>query len=366
MLIKIDNIYIGNSNKCFVIAEAGVNHNGDIEKAYELIDAAVDANADAVKFQTFKTEEIATIDAKQATYQKINMGKEESQYEMLKRLELSYQNFKDLKKYCDKKNILFMSAPHSCKEDVDLVAALCPVIKVPSGDLTNLPILKYMAEKRIPIILSTGMSNMEEIKEALDIITPINKQLIILHCTSNYPTPLNEVNLKAMKTIEKAFGFPVGYSDHTMGTEITVASVAMGACVVEKHFTLDRNLPGPDHKASLEPNELKKMVNEIRNVEKRLTQGISPEKILKELNLLDSMGDGVKKPQLSEIEVMRVARKSLVAAVNIPEYTIITEKMLAIKRPGTGLHPRNYWSLIGKKAKTNIKKDEMLDIKMIA
>ncbi len=346
MKIKVGKKFIGENQPVFIIAEAGVNHNGDMKLAKKLVDAAKEAGVDVVKFQTFKSENIVTADAKQATYQSKNTGKTESQYDMLKRLELSYADFTDLKKYCDKKGIIFSSTPHSSKEDVDLVAKLCPFIKVGSGDLTNIPILEYIASKKLPIILSTGMATMREIQDAVKIISPRNKKLILLHCTTNYPTPFDEVNLEAMATMAKKFKLPIGYSDHTEGIEISLAAVAMGACVIEKHFTLDKNLPGPDHKASLEPRELKKMVEGIRAIEA-------------------AFGDGIKKLTLSELAIAKIARKSIVAASDIIKGTVIKESVLAIKRPGTGIAPKHIDTIIGRKAKQDIKKDELISWKMV-
>jgi N-acetylneuraminate synthase/N,N'-diacetyllegionaminate synthase len=344
MKIKIKDKYIGDKDPCFIIAEAGVNHNSDIRLAKKLIDVAKEAGTDAVKFQTFKSEEIVTPDAEQARYQTENIGKKESQLEMLKRLELSYSDFEKLKKYCDKKGIIFLSTPHSCQEDVDLVAELCPAIKVGSGDLTNLPILKYIAKKKLPVILSTGMANLEEVKEAIEVILPINKELILLHCTTNYPTALNEVNLKAILTLKKEFNLPVGYSDHTEGIEVSLVAAVLGACVIEKHFTLDKNLPGPDHKASLEPDELKEMVKTIRDMEKAL-------------------GNGIKKPTKSEEKIKKVGRKSIVAKVDIPKGTKIIQDMLIIKRPGTGIEPKYLYKVIGKIVRKNIKRETLIKFK---
>lgn len=360
MRITLGNRIIGEGQPCFIIAEAGVNHNGDMKLAKKLVDEAVMAGVDAVKFQTFKAEKLVTPDAEQAKYQTANIGKKESQYEMLKRMELSYDDFRELKRYCDKKGIVFLSTPHSCKEDVDLIAELCPAIKVGSGDLTNLPILKYMAEKKLPILLSTGMSTLEEVGEAVNTILPINKQLILLHATTNYPTPASEVNLKAMLAMAKEFGLPVGYSDHTMGIGVSLAAIAMGACVIEKHFTLDRTMEGPDHKASLEPKELRQLVSEVRKIEQRLEKGETSDKIVKELGLIGALGDGVKRPMPSELETIKVARKSIFAASDIRKGTEITESMIAIKRPGTGLAPKHYWSIIGKTAKRNVLKGELI------
>ena len=342
MKIKIGGKLIGAGNPCFIIAEAGVNHNGKLSLAKKLVDKAKEAGVDAVKFQTFKAENIVTKEAKQAKYQTKNIGKKESQFAMLKRLELSYADFRNLKKYCARKKIIFLSTPHSSKEDVDIVAELCPVIKIASGDLTNLPFLKYIAKKDLPIILSTGMANLREVKEAVKTILSINKKIILLHCTTNYPTPVNEVNLRAMFTMGEEFNLPVGYSDHTQGMEVSLAAAAMGACVIEKHFTLNKKLPGPDHKASLGPEELKAMVRGIRNIQAAL-------------------GDGTKKPTPSEMETAKVARKSIVAAKNIKKGTEIREDMLAIKRPGTGIAPKYFSKILGKKAKKDIKKDSLIN-----
>jgi len=341
MEIKIGNKLIGEGQPCFIIAEAGVNHNGSLELAKKLIDAAKESGSDSIKFQTFKSERIATADAEMAKYQKENTGKEEAQLEMLKRAELSYGDFRELKKYCDEKGIIFLSTPHSCNEDVDLVAELCPAIKVASGDLTNIPLLKYIARKNLPIILSTGMSAMEEVENALEAVKKEgNDKIIILHCTNNYPCPINEVNLRAINTLKEKFKLPTGYSDHTEGINISTYAAAAGACVLEKHLTLDKNLPGPDHKASLEAEDLKEMVLAIRNLERAL-------------------GDGVKKPAESELETAKIARKSLVAQKDIKKGEAIREGMITVKRPGTGIPPGKMNEIIGKKAARDIKKDSL-------
>jgi len=365
--ITIGKKKIGEGHPCFIIAEAGVNHNGSLELAKKLIDAAVVAGCDAVKFQTFKAEKLVTREAEQAEYQTKNIGTKESQYDMLKPLELNYNDFEELKRYCDEKEIIFLSTPHSCKEDVDLIAKLCPAIKVGSGDVTNIPILKYMAQKGLPIFLATGMSFLSEVEEAVLAIIPTNRDLVLLHCTTNYPTPLNEVNLQSMISMHKKFKLPVGYSDHTEGIIVSVAAVAMGACLLEKHLTLDKNMKGPDHKASVEPNELAKLVKKIREVEKMLKKKKSAEEILSKLMVPpEIIGDGIKKPMPSEYAIMKVARKSVVAAQDIKKGSIITEHMLEIKRPGTGLPPREYFNIIGKKkAARDIKKEELLDPSMI-
>jgi len=358
--MKKNKLEFDKNQPCFIIAEAGVNHNGDFELAKKLVGVAKEAGVDAVKFQTFKAEETVTPDAAQAKYQSDNIGRAESQFAMLKRLELSYGDFRKLKRYCDKLDIVFMSTPHSCKEDVDLVAELCPAIKVGSGDLTNLPMLKYMASKGLPLIVSTGMATLDEVKEAVDAIFPINEDLIVLHCTTNYPTPLNEVNLRAMLTMRKEFGLPIGYSDHTEGINVSLAAAALGACVTEKHFTLDKKLPGPDHKASLELDELKSLVDGIRHVEKQLTQRIKPEEIIARLGMEAAMGNGIKLPTASELETAKAARKSIVAARDIHKGQTLTEDMLAIKRPGTGILPKHLDEFIGKTLAKSIKKNELL------
>jgi len=324
----------------FIIAEAGVNHNGDVNLAYKLIDEAKEAGADAVKFQTFKAEKVLSKYTKMADYQKKNLGKEVSQIEMVKSLELSYNDFEKLKNYCDEKGIIFLSSPFD-KESVDFLDKLVPYYKIPSGEIVNYPYLKHIASKNKPIIMSTGMANLSNVEKALDTIYSVNKtvEIYLLHCTTNYPCPYDEVNLKAMLTLKEVFKLPVGYSDHTLGIEVPIAAVAIGAQIIEKHFTLDKNLLGPDHKASLEPNELKAMVNAIRNIEKAL-------------------GNGIKKPNKSEKEIEKVVRKKLVATRDIKSGETISEKDIAIKRSNIGLSPDFLEVIIGKKIIKNIKEDE--------
>jgi N-acetylneuraminate synthase/N,N'-diacetyllegionaminate synthase len=347
MKVKIGYKLIGEGEPCFIIAEAGVNHNGDINLAKKLIDAAKDAGADAVKFQTFKAENVVVKDAEKAEYQKETTGIEESQYEMIKKLELTDEDFEELADYAKKKGILFLSSPFN-KESVDLLEEInVPAFKVGSGEITNFPLLRYIAKKGKPVILSTGMSTLGEVEEALDIIRSEGiEEGILLHCASNYPARIEDINLRAMETLKQVFKIPVGFSDHTLGITASIAAVASGACVIEKHFTLDRNLPGPDHKASLEPDKLREMVKAIRDVEKAL-------------------GDGIKRPTKDEEEIKKVARRSVVAKVDIPEGTIITKSMLDVKRPGTGVEPKYSNLVIGKKAKENIKKDELVRFEMI-
>jgi len=340
--IKIGNKYVGENEPVFIVAEAGVNHNGNVELAKRLIDVARDAGADAVKFQTFKAENVVTRNAPKAEYQVKNTKSNDSQYDMIKKLELSEDEFKEIYKYARKKEITFLSTPFDF-ESVDFLDELgIPAFKVSSTDLTNLPLLEYIAEKRRPIILSTGMGTLGEIEEAINTIKNAgNEDIILLHCITSYPAKFESLNLRAIQTLREAFKLPVGFSDHSLGIYAPVAAVALGAVVIEKHFTLDRNLPGPDHKASLEPHELREMVRAIRLIEKAL-------------------GDGVKKPTLEEEEIKKLVRRSLVAKINIPKGTVITKDMIAIKRPATGIEPKYFYKVTGMKAKKDIKKDEVL------
>ncbi len=337
----MNNLFNLLEDRCFIIAEAGVNHNGDINIAKKLVDKACEAGADAIKFQTFKAENLVTKQAPKAEYQKETTG-DGNQFEMLKKLELSIEDHMTLKKYCEDKGIVFISTPFDF-ESVDLLEKInVPLYKVSSGDLTNLPLLKYISSKNKPIILSTGMANLGEIEEAIEAIFESgNKKIILLHCTSNYPTSYEDVNLRAMLTMKEAFKLPVGYSDHTIGIEVSIAAVTLGAKVIEKHFTLDRNMDGPDHKASLEPDELKMMVKSIRNIEK-------------------AMGDGVKRCSKNEENTRNVARKSIVAARDISKDKVITINDISFKRPEFGLKPKYANLIIGKKARRNIKEDEFI------
>lgn len=340
-MINIGNRYIGRKYSTFIIAEAGVNHNGDIEVAKRLIDVAVETGADAVKFQTFNVDDLVTKNAPKAKYQQETTDEKESQYKMLKKLELSKEEHLILKEYCQQKNIIFMSTPFDFSS-VDLLEEIgIQAFKVGSGDLTNLPLLEYIAQKNKPIILSTGMSNLGEVEEAVNTILDTgNKDLILLHCVSNYPTEFKDVNLRAIQTLGNAFKLPVGYSDHTPGIEIPIAAVAMGAKVIEKHFTLDKNMEGPDHKASLNPEELKEMVKSIRNVEK-------------------SLGDGIKRCMDSEKDTRKVARRSLVAKRDLKAGEVLTEDNIGIKRPGTGIKPKYYNKITGHKINKDIYHDTL-------
>jgi len=328
----------------FIIAEAGVNHNGSIEIAKKLIDEASISGADAVKFQTFTAKNLVTKRAQKAKYQKRFKKKKESQYEMLKKLELDINTHKELIKYFKKKKIIFLSSPFDL-ESIDLLKNLgLDIFKIPSGEITNLPYLVHLGRLNKKLILSTGMSTINEIKDALHILikSGTNKNNIkVLHANSEYPTPIEDVNLKAMLTIGNTFDIAFGYSDHTLGIEISIAAVALGASCVEKHFTLDRKFNGPDHKASLEPDQFKKMVRAIRNIE-------------------IAFGNGIKKPSKSEIHNIQLVRKSIVAKTKIKIGDILNENNLTTKRPGTGISPMKWEELIGTIAIKEYKKDDLL------
>lgn len=344
--IKISNKLVGENQPTFIIAEAGVNHNGKLELAKRLVDVAVEAGADAVKFQTFKSEGVVTAGLNSADYAKKNIGKDVGQLEMIKSLELNYEDFVSLKNYCDKKEIIFLSTPHSF-DAIDFLEDLVPAYKFGSGDITNIPALRHAAKKGKPIILGTGMSTLDEVGYAINAIkSEGNEQIIALHCTTNYPCPLEDVNLSAMITIKRELDCLVGYSDHTLGLSVPIIATAMGAAVIEKHFTIDKSLPGPDHKASLEPDELKSMIKEIRKTEKVL-------------------GSFDKKPTKSEKKIMNLVRKSIVTKKDIEKGTIVSEDMIVIKRPGTGLNPSDLDKIIGKKARRYIAKDEIFQLNMV-
>src|SRR5215203_3588177 len=319
--VKIGNKSIGPQLPVFVIAEAGVNHNGDLQMARALIDVAVEAGADAVKFQTFNADLLATSDAPKAEYQLQTTGDDESQLEMLRRLELSPDTHRELQSHCHERGIIFLSTPFD-ESAVDLLDELgVPAFKISSGDLTNSPLLEHVAGKGKPVILSTGMSELSELIEAVSVLNNAGcENPVLLHCVSNYPASAAEVNLRAMQTMRSAFDVPVGFSDHTEGIDVALAAVALGACVIEKHFTMDRTLPGPDHRASLEPAELRDLVRSIRRVE-------------------TALGNGRKVPTVSELETAKVARRSLVAARDIPAGATLERDMVVMRRPGTGMSP---------------------------
>jgi N,N'-diacetyllegionaminate synthase len=315
----------------FIIAEAGVNHNGSAQLAKQLIDIAVDSGADAVKFQTFKTENLVSKNAQKANYQKETTDESESQFDMIKKLELDVGVHRELIAYCQEKNIMFLSTPFD-HDSIDMLSnLLLQIFKIPSGEITNLPYLRHVGSLEKQVILSTGMSNLQEVGDALNILidagTP-KENVTVLHANTMYPTPMEDVNLEAMLTIQKEFGVAIGYSDHTLGIEVDIAAVAMGASVIEKHFTLDKTMDGPDHKASLEPKELKAMVSSIRNIEKAL-------------------GSSEKKPSASESVNIEIVRKSIVASQDIEKGEVLTEENITVKRPGNGINPMKWDDIIG-------------------
>ena len=329
-----------------IIAEAGVNHNGELELAKKLIQEAANAGANVVKFQTFRADSLVTNTATKADYQLASTDPRESQQAMIRRLELSEGMHFEIIKECKRLNIIFASTGFD-KASVDFLIKLgIDFLKIPSGEITNLPYLRHVGSRNMPVILSTGMATMEEVKEALKILTSYGlrkSEITVLHCNTEYPTPFEDVNLRAMISIKEALGVEVGYSDHTLGLEVPIAAVSMGATVIEKHFTMDRNMEGPDHAASLEPHELKEMISAIRNIEK-------------------AMGDGVKKPSKSEAKNINVARRSIVASKNIKAGEKFTEDNLAVKRPGTGISPLQWDELLGLKSNKDFNADELISI----
>ncbi len=333
-------------SKVFIIAEAGVNHNGSLELAKKLIDSAVEAGADAVKFQTFKADKLLSKYTQKADYQKQANLVDETQYEMIKKLELDQNAHRALINYCKDKEIMFLSTPFD-HDSIDLLISFeMPIFKIPSGEITNLPYLRHIGRLDKEVILSTGMSNLDEVRDALEVLINAGTskvKITVLHATTEYPCPIDEVNLRAMQTIKTAFGVKVGYSDHTQGIEVSIAAVAMGACVIEKHFTLDRSMEGPDHKASLEPDELRAMVQAIRHIEQAL-------------------GDGVKMPSMSEQKNIPIARKSILASRSIEIGETFSENNLIVKRPGNGISPMRWDEIIGHKATRNFLADELIEL----
>jgi N,N'-diacetyllegionaminate synthase len=330
--------------KTFIVAEAGVNHNGSIDLAKQMIDMALEAGVDAVKFQTFKTENLVSKNAPKADYQKFSTGSSESQFSMLKRLELDENAHKILFAYCREKRIQFLSSPFDL-DSIDLLNKLgMEIFKIPSGEITNLPYLRKIGGLNKKVIMSTGMADLKEVEDALNILKNAGtelKNITVLHCTTEYPTPIEDVNLQAMLTITRAFGVSSGYSDHTLGIEVPIAAVALGAQVIEKHFTLDKKMEGPDHKASVEPDELKAMVNAIRNIEKAL-------------------GNGIKKPSTSEHRNKTIVRKSIVAACDIKKGEVFTKNHITVKRPGTGISPMRWDEIVGKKSSKDYHEDDLI------
>lgn len=341
-MIKIGDRRIGPAEPVFIIAEAGINHNGDVGLAKRLIDVAYDAGADAVKFQTFKAKKLISSRAPQGDYRSTGVD-----LNLIEKLELSLQHYIELIEYCQDLGIVFLATPYDFGS-VNLIEKLdAKAYKTSSSDLTNLPLLKHIASKNMPMLLSTGMANLGEVEEALMAIESVmqvslNKlPVVLMHCVSHYPAPMNEVNLRAIKTLSQTFNLPVGYSDHTNGVEAAMAAVVMGASVIEKHYTLSRNFPGPDHKTSADPEELTFLVDSIRNIE-------------------TALGDGIKRPAACEMNAIKINRKSLVAAKDIPAGTVITREMVEIKRPEIGITPKHYDLIIGKKTKVDIAEDEVL------
>ncbi|MCB7480626.1 N-acetylneuraminate synthase [Christiangramia sediminis] len=334
-------------NQVLIIAEAGVNHNGNLETAKELVDKASIAGADFVKFQTFKASGLVTKSAERAAYQNYNTENSDSQYEMLKKLELSEDAHNILIEYCKSKGIKFLSTGF----DLDTLEFLnklnIELFKIPSGEITNLPYLRKIASFKKPVIMSTGMASMQEVTEAFDVLVNAGlkkENITIVHCNTEYPTPMDDVNLRAMNRIGKELDVEIGYSDHTLGIEVPIAAVALGAKVIEKHFTLDRNLPGPDHRASLEPEELKLMVESIRNIEKAIS------------------GSGKKEPSKSEMKNKDIARKSIIASKEIKKGDKLTEDNLTVKRPGNGISPMKWDKVLGETASRDFKEDELIEI----
>ncbi len=345
--IKIGTRLVGEGQPVFIIAEAGVNHNGEIELAKKLIDAAKEAGADAVKFQTFTADAIALKDAPKSTYHIETTGSEQSWYDLLKSQELTREEHRILYDYCKKREIMFLSTPYD-KASADLLEELgVPAFKIASTDSNNIPFLRHVARKGLPIILSTGMSTLEEVRESVDAIRGEgNDNLILLHCTASYPAPLKDIDLRAMAVLRNEFQVPLGYSDHSVGYFVPIAAVAAGASVFEKHFTLDKSLPGPDHRSSLDPTELATLIKDIRTTE--IIMGISE-----------------KKPGESEYENREKLRKSIVSRVDIPKGTIITAEMIDIKRPAFGLAPKYFYKVVGKRASVDIARDTTITQEMI-
>jgi N-acetylneuraminate synthase len=346
--IKVAGRLIGDGHPCFIIAEAGVNHNGDIDLARKLIDIAANCGADAVKFQTFCADRLVTPSAPVAKYQARNIGEQQTQLDMLRKLELSEEAHRILFDYARERGLIFLSTPFD-ELSADLLEELgVSAYKVPSGELSNLRFLRYLARKGKPLIISTGMATLADVELAIEALESSGcKEYVLLHCVSNYPAEAEEVNLRAMLTLRAAFGVPVGYSDHTLGIAVPLAAVALGACVIEKHFTIDRSLPGPDHKASATPEELRELISSIRTIERAL-------------------GDGRKRPAQGERDTMLAARKSLIASCDIAPGTKIEEHHITLRRPGTGLPPTFLPYLVGRIARTYIRAGTPITLDMVA
>lgn len=347
--IKLGGRWIGEGEPCFIIAEAGSNHDGKLEQAKQLIDIAVEAGADAVKFQTYSAEELYSSKTPTMKYLKRNklIRKDESVWDLIKKIEMPREWHKPLANYCEEKKIIFLSTPFDLKAVDQLEEVGMAACKIASFEITHLPLLEYVAKKEKPIILSTGMADLGDIELALDTIYKQgNRNVILLHCAVGYPPKYEELNLRAMQTMRQAFQLPVGFSDHILGITSDIAAIALGACVIEKHFTISRKLKGPDHSFALEPNELKDMVKAIRDTEKGL-------------------GSPIKRHTPAEQDMYRLGRRSLIAACNIPRGTIITRQMIDVKRPGYGIHPKMMNVVIGRVAKVAIEKDDILTWEMV-
>ncbi len=347
--IKIGSKSIGGDYPVFIIAEGGVNHNGRLDLALNLIDAAAETEADAIKFQTWRAEQLVTKAGKMAEYQKRNTGKEESQFEMLKKLELKEEWYPQLIKHAQDRGIILLSAPHGGFEAVDLMEKYnFPAFKFPSGDITNLPLLKYAARLQKPMLISTGMSNMDEVKEAVEAARSVgNNQILVFQCTTDYPLDLRDVNLRAMQAMRDELDVLVGYSDHTVGDQVPIMAATLGACMIEKHFTLDRTMEGPDHVASTEPKEFKEIVERLKQIPVIL-------------------GSGKKEPQETERQYIAVARKSVVSQMAIKKGEVFNEVNLGIKRPGDGMPPKQFTELLGKTAVQDIPQDTLLTEDMVS
>ncbi len=340
--VTIGNKSLNSDSDVFIIAEAGVNHNGELAIAKKLIDAAVNVKADAIKFQTFIAEDLVTANTPMAEYQEKNIQSKSTQYEMLKKLELKLEDFVTLKEYCDQRNIIFLSTPHTGGKVIDLLDKLLPAFKIGSGDLTNLPFLADIAKRKKPMILGTGMSTLAEVQDAVKIIEKTgNKDIILLHCTTNYPCPFEEVNLNALVTLASKFPYLVGYSDHTLGPQVAIMATTLGASVIEKHFTLDKTMPGPDHKASANPEEMRELIKQCRLVRTIL-------------------GSSEKKPNLSEMRNIPIVRKSLFFSKDLPLGHLLEAGDFKIQRPGTGIPSSNLHKFIGKRLLNNVSSGQIV------
>lgn len=375
-VLDIGNFRIGKNHPVFIIAEAGVNHNGDIRLAKKLCDVAKEAGANAVKFQTWKTEQLITRSVQTAEYQKITT-KENSQYKLLKNLELSFKNFREISQYCNKIGIMFLSTPGDTESLEFLNSLNMDAFKIGSDDMDNLPLIKHTAEKRKPVLISTGMSTMKEVKETLNFTKKFNDKIILLHCTSNYPADIKDINMKAVSSIKNKLHVLTGYSDHTTNIWIPLVAVCLGCTVIEKHLTLDHNLPGPDHKSSLQINDFMQMVKLIRKLEKNIPKKPLPynkipnfvrsilEKDISD-EIIIALGSGIKRPTESEKIIMPLVKKTIVALTDIKKGEILTEKNITIKRAGeVFLKPREFYNIINRKTRVPIKQDEVINYEKI-